>query len=491
MKSFRLPAFIALGFVIGCDGASNSDVAATAQGQQLSVTKLADVIGNSQVPLEKDYARLIAELWVNYQLVGVTAARNDTINDKATLDYGLWSDIQNMRSNKFGEELKKTLKPASTDCNDECMYNRGDIMSARHILIMAPDGTMPNTQAATPEQRAIAKKKAEAIKAQATPANFVSLTAKSEEPNAKERGGDLGLFGKGGMVKPFEQGVLATKPGAVSDIVVSAFGYHIIYRPTYAEIKDKVENALKDRPLMVAESTYFANVDSAAKMKVDKNIPIKVKAVARDPLGHANDNSTIGEFNGGKFTASRLADWILAWPPQMQIRNALNQKDLPDTLVIDFVKRLMHNEVLLQKADSAKIQADTSEVANVRLRVKQALVAAFTPLGLDAAKLDSAKGTSDREKLAAKHVDAYFDKLIKNESPFVDIPYPVARSLQKMYKWSFNDAALDQAVVKAKSVRATADSLRAKQGPPTPGAMAPAAPPAPPADTKAPPAKKN
>ncbi|MEP6764196.1 MAG: peptidylprolyl isomerase, partial [Gemmatimonadaceae bacterium] len=370
--------------------------------------------------------------------------------------------------------------------------NRGDIMSARHILIMAPDGTMPNTQAATPEQRAIAKKKAEAIKAQATPENFVKLTEKSEEPNAKERGGDLGLFGKGGMVKPFEAGVMATKPGSVSDVVMSAFGYHVIYRPTYAEVKDKVENALKDRPVMVAESTYFANIDSAAHIKVDKNIPIKVKAVARNPLGAASDNSTIAEYSGGKFTASRLADWILAWPPQMNIRQALQQKDLPDTLVIDFVKRLVHNEVLLQKADSAKIEADTSEIANVRLRVKQALVASFTPLGVDAAKLDSAKGASDREKLAAAHVNSYFDKLIKNEAPFVDIPYPVARSLQKMYSFKFNDDALDKAVEKAKSVRATADSLRAKQGPPTPGAAAPpGAPPTPPADTKAPPAKKN
>ncbi|MDQ6611507.1 MAG: peptidyl-prolyl cis-trans isomerase, partial [Gemmatimonadota bacterium] len=282
MKSYRLPAFIAVAFAIACGAADNTDIAASAGGQQLSVTKLADVIGNSQVPMEKDYARIIAELWVNYQLVGLAAARHDTISDKTVLDYGLWSEIQNMRSNKFGEVLKKSLKPASTDCNDECMYNRGDIMSARHILIMASDGTIPNAgPAVTPEQRAVAKKKAEAIKAQATPANFVKLTEKSEEPQAKERGGDLGLFSKGGMVKPFEQGVLATKPGSVSDIVQSAFGYHVIYRPTYAEVKDKVENALKDRPIAIAESTYLAHIDSTAEIKFDKNVAIKIKAVAR------------------------------------------------------------------------------------------------------------------------------------------------------------------------------------------------------------------
>ena len=491
MKSYRLPAFIAVAFAIACGAASNSDTAASAGSQQLSVTKLADVIGNSQVPLEKDYARIIAELWVNYQLVGLAAAKNDTINDKAVLDFGLWSEIQNMRSNKFGEELKKTLKPANADCNDECMYNRGDIMSARHILVMAPDGTIPNTPAATPEQRAIAKKKAEAIKAQATPANFVKLTEKSEEPNAKERGGDLGLFSKGGMVKPFELGVLATKPGTVSDVVVSAYGYHIIYRPAYAEVKDKVEAALKDRPIALAESTYFARIDSAAQFKVDKNIVIKVKAVARNPLGAANDNSTIAEYKGGTLTAARFADWVTAYPPQFNIRQALNQPNLPDTLIIDFVKKILHNEVLLQKADSAKIVADTAAVANVRLRARQNLASSWVPLGVDGPKLDSAKGTSDREKLAAKHVDAYFDKLIKNEAPFVDIPYPIARALQKKFTYAVNDGALDKAVDKAKAVRATADSLRAKQGPPMPGAPGAAPQAAPPATAKPPaPVKK-
>ncbi|MDQ6611096.1 MAG: peptidylprolyl isomerase, partial [Gemmatimonadota bacterium] len=375
---------------------------------------------------------------------------------------------------------------ASTDCNDECMYNRGDIMSARHILIMASDGTIPSAgPAVTPEQRAVAKKKAEAIKAQATPANFVKLTEKSEEPQAKERGGDLGLFSKGGMVKPFEQGVLATKPGSVSDIVQSAFGYHIIYRPTYAEVKDKVENALKDRPIAIAESTYLAHIDSTAEIKFDNNVAIKIKAIARNPLGYAKDNSTIADYKGGKFTASRLADWITAWPPQYNIRQALQQPNLPDSLVTDFARRLIHNEVLLQKADSAKIEVDTAEMANLRLRFHQNLASAWGPLGVDGAKLDSAKSTGDREKLAAQHVNAYFDKLIKNEAPFVDIPYPIARAVQKKFDFAINDAALDKAVEKAKSVRATADSLRAKQGPPMPGAAAGA----PPAGATPPPAK--
>lgn len=95
---------------------------------------------------------------------------------------------------------------------------------ASHILIKAE-------KSATPEQKKAAKAKAEQLLAQLqkNPSLFAELAKKnSDDPGSAANGGDLDFFGKGSMVKPFEEAVWALKPGQLSGVVESDFGFHII-----------------------------------------------------------------------------------------------------------------------------------------------------------------------------------------------------------------------------------------------------------------------
>ena len=95
---------------------------------------------------------------------------------------------------------------------------------ASHILIGV-------AATASPEAKAEAKKKAEQVLAEVkkNPAKFAELAKKySQDPGSAEKGGDLGTFARGAMVKPFEEAVFSMKPGEVSGLVQSDFGYHII-----------------------------------------------------------------------------------------------------------------------------------------------------------------------------------------------------------------------------------------------------------------------
>lgn len=471
MRSSRVFLLAATGFAVACGASSNPEVAATAGGQQLATDSLAAILGKSQAPLEKDVARSIAELWVNYQLAGAAAVQGDSLADKAEMRAAMKSTIDNLKVRRFYEKVSAgwdTIAPAP----DSARYAAGEMLAASHILVKVEAN-------ATPEQKTAARTKAEGIRQQATPANFAAMAAKSDEPGAKERGGSLGVFAREQMVPEFSKGVLAIKPGEISPIVETSFGYHVIYRPRYDEVKDQFAPAIKQRNVAVAESTYLTTLESTNAIKVADGAATKAKAIVRNPLGYRKSSTALGTYKGGSLTESEFAEWVASFPPQMQIRPQV--LGAPDSLVDRFVRQGMRNELVLRQADSAKIDADTAELANMYLTFKNAFTQAWAGLGLDPTKLaDSAKAAGvDKGKWVGGRIGAYFDKLVKNEVAFVDIPYPVARALQQKYDFSVNDAALDKAVERAKAVRAGADSARAQQAPPAAPAPDSAKPPAP------------
>lgn len=95
---------------------------------------------------------------------------------------------------------------------------------ASHILIGF--GLNPTAEAKE-EARQKAQQVLEEVKS--NPDNFAEFAEKySQDPGSAQSGGDLGMFGRGVMVKPFEDAVFSMAPGAISELVESEFGYHII-----------------------------------------------------------------------------------------------------------------------------------------------------------------------------------------------------------------------------------------------------------------------
>ncbi|HWJ40375.1 MAG TPA: SurA N-terminal domain-containing protein [Candidatus Limnocylindrales bacterium] len=132
--------------------------------------------------------------------------------------------------------------------NAKTRFSRPDEVHARHILIAVPAG-------ASDKEKAAAKAKAEDVlkQAQAKGADFVKLAAKySDDTSNKLEGGDLGTFGRGQMVKPFEDAAFAMKPGQIT-MVETHFGFHVLrledskpaHIDTLAEAKPKIIEELR------------------------------------------------------------------------------------------------------------------------------------------------------------------------------------------------------------------------------------------------------
>ncbi|MBV8666147.1 MAG: peptidylprolyl isomerase [Burkholderiaceae bacterium] len=113
---------------------------------------------------------------------------------------------------------------------------------ASHILINAK-------KSASDEVKSAAKAKAEKLLAEVrkNPGEFAKLAKEnSDDPGSAERGGDLDFFGKGMMVKPFEDAVSKMKVNEISDVVQSDYGYHIIMltgiKPAQTKSLDEVKS---------------------------------------------------------------------------------------------------------------------------------------------------------------------------------------------------------------------------------------------------------
>lgn len=134
------------------------------------------------------------------------------------------------------------LRAYYEDHKDE--FLEGEQANARHILIqVAPD--------APEEQRYDAELHANGVAQIArTGADFGELAAKhSDDTGSAAEGGDLGWFGRGRMVKEFEDAVFSAKPGEIVGPIKSQFGYHIIrvdaFRPEHQKPFEDVEEQVR------------------------------------------------------------------------------------------------------------------------------------------------------------------------------------------------------------------------------------------------------
>ena len=150
---------------------------------------------------------------------------------------------------------------------------------ASHILITAgPTGSAPD--------KAAARKLAESVlaKVRANPADFARLAKEnSKDPGSAQKGGDLGWFGRGMMVKPFEDAAFSMKQGETSGVVESDFGFHII-RVTgveaattkpFEEVKGQIESELRQQ---AAEKRFSETAEQFSNFVYEQSDGLKAAA---------------------------------------------------------------------------------------------------------------------------------------------------------------------------------------------------------------------
>jgi peptidyl-prolyl cis-trans isomerase C len=150
-------------------------------------------------------------------------------------------------------------------------FQQGARVRASHILIAVPE----TADAAAKQQ---AKTKAEAVLKDLKGGKDFAAAAKesSQDPGSAPSGGDLGFFEQGQMVPPFEQAAFALKPGAMSELVESPFGFHIIKVAEkqdarvvpLEEAKPKIDEFLSGQNRQTQTQAFVSTLKAKAKIEI-------------------------------------------------------------------------------------------------------------------------------------------------------------------------------------------------------------------------------
>ncbi|MGY1487911.1 SurA N-terminal domain-containing protein [Methylobacillus pratensis] len=298
---------------------------------------------------------------------------------------------------------------------------------ASHILIGF--GVSP-----TPEAKQKAKEKAQEVLAlvKKDPEQFEQLAHQySQDPGSKDKGGDLGLFGPGAMVKPFEDAVFSMKPGTISDLVETDFGYHIIklteihgsgqsfenaqgqiraelmYQKALAKFSEQAENfsnmvyeqadslepVAKEFGLQVQSSGWLSRDDGAKFFKNDKLMNL----VFSDEVLKDKRNTEAVEISPNNLISARVVEHKPA---------AARSFEEVKAGIEDFLKQEKAAKLAREKGEAALADLRTGKAAalnwtepvTVDRRNPQSLtdLSVSTAFKADAAKLPAYNGVADR-----------------------------------------------------------------------------------------------
>jgi peptidyl-prolyl cis-trans isomerase C len=207
-------------------------------------------------PSKEEFNRLLSNMGLTESDVQMQIARGMAIQE--LIDKEVTEKV-----NVSDEETKSFY-----DKNPQ-LFQQPEQVKASHILI--------KVEADAPaDKKAEARKKIETVQQKVQKGeDFATLAKTYSEGPSGPRGGDLGYFKRGQMVKPFEEAAFSLKPNETSEIVETRFGYHLIKvndkkaakKMTYAEVKDRLNEHLKKQKTDSEASAYIETLRKDAKIE--------------------------------------------------------------------------------------------------------------------------------------------------------------------------------------------------------------------------------
>lgn len=304
-----------------------------------------------------------------------------TVPDQVRLEYVVLSaDTLAPQVGVADEEVKKYYDEHTAQ------YQQAEERQASHVLIsVAPTASEADKKAALAKAEDVAKQ------AKANPGKFAALAEKySQDPGSSTKGGDLGMFSRGMMVKPFEDAAFEMKKGEVRGPVLSDFGYHIIKLTEVKPAKTKT----------LAEATP----QIAAELKKQK--ATKLFAEAAEPFSNMvyEQSASLKPAADAYKLPIKQSSWI-----------SRKGGEVPELSNEKLLQAVFGEEVLKNKRNTEAVEVAPNTLAAARLI--EFKPSALRPLAEVSATIKAKLTREEAAKLAARQGAAQLAALSKGSAP--------------------------------------------------------------------------
>jgi hypothetical protein len=332
-----------------------TDIVAEAGDAALDVQLLAAQFVQAAGQPNDELAAGAANQWVTDQLFANALAAGDSLLDSAFVAAANWPTLAQARALALRERFIVPHATPSAAAVDSA-YAAPHMRYVYHLLVAVDDSASAATRAA---RRTAAADYLAQLRAGT---GFSELAARvSDDEVSRPLGGRIGMVTRGLTVAAFETAAFALAPGAYSEPVETQFGYHILWRPALAAVRDSFTAAVRERMLQRLDSLFLDSLDRRVALVPSDSAPAWMRRIAQSPLEAARSERVLGTYAGGRFLERDFSRWIIAYDPMIWPQAVL----AADSVLLEFLGALARNEMVLHAADTLRLALDTAVWPNI------------------------------------------------------------------------------------------------------------------------------
>ena len=384
IRLLALAVIVPTALVAACSNEPTEGVVARVGDHSLTVDDVVDLlVDQEEFPPQADVVAAIIDLWVDYTLLG-EAVMDDTTFSGLDLE----ALVRQAENASMIARLRDSVIQVDTFITNDELQARYEAeapdleLRARHVMLTLP---LQATDAQRDSVRGQLENLRDRIVSGGESFGDVARTF-SQDIGSASNGGDLGFFGRGEMVQPFEEAVLALELGEISQIVETPMGLHLIQldeRRTqdFDDIASDFRTREQARSYITAESTFVAQLEERAQPEVMDDAVEVVRELARNPetrLSGRAERRPLVSWEGGEYSVGELQLLIRIEPQAM--REQLIQ--FSDEEIDLFLQNMARGDLLLAEAQDQGFEPSRARIDSLVVDASSQLLEAARVLGL-------------------------------------------------------------------------------------------------------------